>query len=396
MKNINLNFAANETKDGAWDSLKLIISGPQENSLQVLNSKLATIFKTKKENVFTFLSARAALKLFLESLKLDENSEILVLGFTCEAVVLPILENKLKPIYVDLEEESLSFDYDLLLKKISAKTKAIILQHSFGMTPKNREKIIQLTNKKKILVIEDLAHGFHPTAFHEETNTLKLLSFGRSKLLSVVHGGAMILPSTYENQNFKNLYDNLDFPEKKFINKTLFYKILSPILKIFSGTIFLKAIHFLLNKMKIFTKEISENERNGNYDSWLEYKFPKEFASLLIKQVDHYPETIKKRTEITEIYMNFFGDQFSSKPILRYPLLVNDADAVIADYQEKNIFLGNWYRQVVAPTGLDLEKVQYQKGTCPKAETICKQIVNLPTNISKEEAEWIIDLYDKQ
>jgi len=395
MKKINLNFAPNETFKGALETLTLLTLEPKKNSIPILNDKLSTAFKTESSKVFTFLSARSALKVLFESLNFSKGSEVLVLGFTCEAVVLPIIENNLVPIYVDIENESLSFDYDDLVKKYSPNTRAVILQHSFGMTPKYRERILQFANKKNLLVIEDLAHGFHIEAFHVKDQTLKLLSFGRSKLLSAVHGGALIFPTSFDTSNFNTIYENIDLPSNTFVYRALTYKLFTPILKVLSGTVFAKILHFLFNKLGLFTKEISLKEKSAQYDSWLEYRLPKSFANLLVTQFDNYKDNVQAKTSISKLYMNYFEHSFSSVPILRYPLLVDNIIDISKYFEKNGVFVGNWYQQPVAPKGLKLDAVFYRKGSCPKAEELCEHIINLPTNISKDQAEWITKLYAK-
>jgi dTDP-4-amino-4,6-dideoxygalactose transaminase len=48
---------------------------------------------------------------------------------------------------------------------------------------------------------------------------------------------------------------------------------------------------------------------------------------------------------------------------------------------------------VIAPHDTKLDKMQYIKGSCPKAEKLAKETFNLPThiNISQKEAQKIID-----
>ena len=57
---------------------------------------------------------------------------------------------------------------------------------------------------------------------------------------------------------------------------------------------------------------------------------------------------------------------------------------------KKGYILGNWYRQVVAPPGLNLAKVNYQLGTCPRAEQMSQQVINLPLNISYKKAQQLL------
>ena len=69
------------------------------------------------------------------------------------------------------------------------------------------------------------------------------------------------------------------------------------------------------------------------------------------------------------------------------------AHQLIKKAWQENLLIGDWYTSPVAPDDTKLDKLQYQLGSCPKAEKIAKQTLNLPThiNISKKEAQKIID-----
>ncbi len=79
-------------------------------------------------------------------------------------------------------------------------------------------------------------------------------------------------------------------------------------------------------------------------------------------------------------------------PLIRFPLFFTNPETVVAAAKKKNIYLGRWYDQVIAPKELPLNKLHYIPGSCPIAESICKGIVNLPTTITEEEAEKILDI----
>ena len=64
-----------------------------------------------------------------------------------------------KPIFVDVEPETLCIDYDEILK-ITSKTKAIILVSSNGRYPKKSiDSFISLSEEKGIPLIEDAAQS---------------------------------------------------------------------------------------------------------------------------------------------------------------------------------------------------------------------------------------------
>ena len=83
-----------------------------------------------------------------EIFKWKNNDEIIVPSVTWPTTVTPVSQSGLKPIFVDVNLEDFSFDYDDLKKKITNKTKAIFVAHLIGF-PANIKKIKQIIGKKK-------------------------------------------------------------------------------------------------------------------------------------------------------------------------------------------------------------------------------------------------------
>jgi perosamine synthetase len=392
----NLNFAPNENSTEAWRSLRILLQPDiwyGHSSFNRVRERVGQLTQTESTKVFLMLSARGALCSLLRSLHLPPGSEVIVQGFTCEAVVLPIIECHLTPIYVDIEPHTFSMDIESLQKAISGKTKIIILQHSFGMTPLNRVAVLEIAHSNNILVIEDLAHGFYPAIFTDQdpVQTIKLLSFGRSKLLSAVHGGAIVITQTELARAFSLAYDKLPFPSSMFVIKSFLYKMLAPTILFSTPFLIGKVLHKVINYLHLFTREISQTEKEGHYDSWLEKQFPNALAALLLPNLQQYEKLIQIRKNKADIYQQILGGQYPSTnlPLLRFPLLVNNRQAILDTMKVKGIVLGTWYKQPIAPTGLDLAKVQYRTGSCPEAEQICQKIINLPNSVTDQEAHFI-------
>lgn len=396
---ISTDFAVNEFIDDALTSL-ITLAMPwtwkEGREKTQVRKKLESYFPMS-ESVF-FLSGRSALSLLLSEMELPENSEIIVQGFTCEAVVLPVIENNLKPVYVDIEPMTFSADIKDVISKTSKNTRVIILQHSFGMTPLNRDKVLQYAKQKKILVIEDLAHGFSPSFWQTQKlsdNQVLLLSFGRSKALSSVFGGAIISTNKTIIRKLKEREAVLPDPGYGLMIKLLCYKPLSFFIKKTYNCIgFGKFLHLISKKMGLIAAEISPKEKSGLYDIYLEKKYPNCLAKLLLNQLNKYKKTQIQRNKIAQIYGSRLFHSLPKEAIAnlsRFPLLVQNKTSLLKRLSKKNIFLGNWYSQPVAPAPLPLEKVGYRKGSCPVAEHICCHIVNLPILISEKDALLIID-----
>ncbi len=101
-------------------------------------------------------SGTAALEIIIKSLDLKKGDEVIIPSFTIISSVMCIIKNGLKPVLVDSDLENWNMSLNQTINKINKKTKAIIITHIYGF-PVDMQKIINLANKKKILIIEDAA-----------------------------------------------------------------------------------------------------------------------------------------------------------------------------------------------------------------------------------------------
>lgn len=139
---------------------------------------------------------------------INDGDEVLATPLTCTASNFPILANNLKIKWVDVDPKTLNMDLDDLARKITPKTKAIMVVH-WGGYPIDLDRLreIQLQAYDNIgfkpAIIEDSAHSFgsnfkgQPIGSHGNICTF---SFQAIKHLTSVDGGALILPH-------QNLYD---------------------------------------------------------------------------------------------------------------------------------------------------------------------------------------------
>ncbi len=401
---INLNFGPNENLSDAWLSFKLIfqpwrwIKGKEINFIKNKILKTSLNLPSSKLDISLFLTGRSALYNLLKSLDLKPGDEVLVQAFTCSAVVLPIIALNLKPIFVDIENYSFSINPIDLEKKLSKKSKVIILQHTFGITPDQKDKVISVIKQHNLVLIEDISHGINISNINYQKSKIKnhfyLLSFGRSKSLSSVFGGAVVGSNKKITKKLKNM--TLTPPSYSTIFKLLFYKPIVFLVKLTYSLHLGKLIHFLANKLHLLTNEISQKEKQCNFDNFFNHSYPNALAILLINQFQRFKSIQKQRKEIVNFYEKTFKNQSQLKlynqSLIRYPLLVKNPSKIIEKMAKKGVFLGSWYNWPIAPYGFPLEKVGYRWGSCPQAEKICKKIINLPTNVDIKQAKKIIKL----
>lgn len=105
-------------------------------------------------------SGTDALFLALKALGIGDGDEVILPTFTFIATALSITHTGAAPVFVDSKPGCLSIDPDLILKKITKKTKAIIPVHLYG-APADMGKIMDIAKANNLYVIEDAAqaHG---------------------------------------------------------------------------------------------------------------------------------------------------------------------------------------------------------------------------------------------
>jgi len=394
------NFAPNEELDDALISLKTLFApGRWQKGKEItkVKNKIESFFPGYES--FLYLSGRAALYQLLKSLQLTAGSEVIVQAFTCEAVVLPIIAAGLKPIYIDINPEDFSLNFSLLRSQKNKNTRVIILQHTFGIVPEKRLAILELAKKNNLFVIEDLAHGFDidSTLKQPSVNSAFLLSFGRSKMISSVFGGAVLTKNRRIINSLRSASRNMDRPTAGFMIKAFLYKPLAVLIKSTYDLIIGKIIHRLTNSLNLLIPEITRKEKTGSFDNLLNKNYPNGLAVLLLNQLEKIDLTSALRKKTIKLYHEFIVKnphlQFYltvNRPIVRMPLLVKYRNQIMLRFLRKNIQIGNWYQQAVAPKGLSLDKVFYKKGSCPIAEKICSEIINLPTLVNQKESYRIL------
>ena len=98
-----------------------------------------------------------ALKILSGSKK---KNEVIVPTLTWISDIVSVIESGFKPVFVDINPNTLSMDNSIVLKKITKKTLAVFITHAQGFNGLSG-KLLQELKKRKILLVEDVceSHG---------------------------------------------------------------------------------------------------------------------------------------------------------------------------------------------------------------------------------------------
>ena len=129
------------------------INGP---SVKEFQTELEEYLKVK--HVIPCANGTDALQIALMSLDLKPGDEIITSDFTFAATVEVIALLRLKPVLVDIDEDTFNIDCDEIIKAITPKTKVIIPVHLFGQVA-NMNKVMEIAKANNLFVVEDNAQA---------------------------------------------------------------------------------------------------------------------------------------------------------------------------------------------------------------------------------------------
>jgi perosamine synthetase len=152
-------------------------------------------------------SGTAALHLSLVLLGIKEGDEVISTALTAEPSNTVIKNVGADIVFADVDENTGLISPKSIEKRISRKTKAIMVVHYAGMVC-NLEEINLLSNKYNIPVIEDAAHAFmskYDNKYIGSNSQFTAFSFQAIKQLTTIDGGLLALTNYDDYKRAKKL-----------------------------------------------------------------------------------------------------------------------------------------------------------------------------------------------
>lgn len=358
--------------------------------------------------VFFYGSARSALYALFESLSLEKDSEVIVTGFTCEVVPNAVIQAGLRPVFADIQVDNFCIAPESLQQRISPKTKAIVIQHTYGI-PAKIDELLAIAQKYDLYVIEDCAVSLGTSYKGKPTGVFgdaAIFSFELSKTITSCRGGMLLVNNNkLDAKNRHSLYyDKVPEQDWKSSLQLLVQLGLSGILHkpyIYSLG---KYVVALLIRMRIFKNSTASIEYQAGRPEGYLRKISDQQALLLIPQFKRLNTILHKSRDCSRYYYQMlrgingpaifdYKDQESIN-FIRYPILVPDRERLMAIFQENGVEPGLWFTAPLSSPEINQGLFHYTTGTCLNSENVARRIFNLPTHmgIKKCDLELIVRL----
>lgn len=296
-----------------------------------------------------------ALWLAFRILGIGKGDEVIVQGNTYIASVMGITINDATPIFVE-PDDYFSIDADKIEEKITAKTKAILVVHLYGM-PAEMDKIVSLCKKYNLKLVEDCAQSHGASYDGKMTGTfgdIGCFSFYPSKNLGAFgDAGAVVVNDAELARQFK-IYRNYG-SEKRYHNTV-----------------------------------IGANSRLDELQ-----------AGLLRVKLSHIAEITEERECLAARYNTFLSNPLLKKPKVRnrskcvwhqYVLQCNERQRLQEFLKEKGI--GTIIHYPIPPHLAEAYAYMgYKKGDYPITEHFADTVLSIPfyNGMTEEEQNIVID-----
>jgi dTDP-4-amino-4,6-dideoxygalactose transaminase len=350
---------------------------------------------SKNKLFFVTSSARSSLNLIIQSLNFNKNAEIIVLGHTCSEVPNVIISNNLKPIYIDINIDSLCFTLSDLKKKISSNTRAVIIQHHLGVFNYDPQ-LISFLKEKSIFIIEDCALSLGSKYKNIKSGTIgdvSIFSFGKSKTFNAYLGGVILVNNKDFLKNILYLHDRM--PRLGFF-KSIILKLFFQLENFTYNSKFCKTLIYPLGILKIIAiifnidYHLSHTKFQINVQGY-DYILPNYFNFLIYSNIVDLDSKVSEKLlnlksiikiiedhnlepYLHKLYFNrnlsictnrlLFLNQSNFKVILKSLKLQN------------NTLNKNFYNKPI--DGKNYKSSNYSIGECPNSEWLCQNMLQLP------------------
>lgn len=183
-----------------WDSRQLTNGGPFHQELERALCDYLGV-----EHIALFCNGTLALVTALQALRV--TGEVITTPYSFVATSHALLWNGIRPVFVDVDPETLNLDPAKIEAAITPQTTAIMPVHCYGR-PCDTQAIQRIADTYNLRVIYDAAHAFGVEDAQGSVlrhGDLSVLSFHATKVFNTFEGGAIVCPDAKTKQRIDHL-----------------------------------------------------------------------------------------------------------------------------------------------------------------------------------------------
>ncbi len=351
---------------------------------------LARYLDLPPEHVTLFWKGRVALYAILEALGIREG-EVVVPAFTCVVVPNAILYAGARPVYGEIEPVTFHLDVARLEARITARTRAILAQNTFGLAPPVAE-LREIAARRGLALIEDCAHGLGGTYRGRKNGTLADASFFSTqwnKPISTGLGGIAVTPDPSIAAKLREIEGRAGAPTRRDEATLAFLLRLRRVFARPEAFAMAARGYRAVSRAGIVlgSSETAEVTGTSRPEGFLKGMSAVQ-ARAGLRELPRLDSYIAHRRSIAQIYDRALAEMGIPTPVeppdvphtyLKYPVFARDRGRLLERAAARGIALSDWFCSPIHPVRDGWEKWLYEAGSNPVAEERSRRVVNLPT-----------------
>lgn len=365
----------------------------------------------------SFASGRMAFYSLLKALHIGFGDEVILPGFTCSVMPNAIWRVGASPVFADINRDNFGSDPIQIERKITEKTKLIVVQHSFGI-PCNVHDIVGLGKRYGISIVEDCA-----IALDSSISGIKVGNWGNAAIFSTDHskplntliGGFLytkdrilyekirddckILPHL-DKAHQKRLFQQFMFERKYFRPDRYPFSVIAR-----GATKALKK-NRITQKQSVFLD--ADYVRQPSSDACYPYpaKFPPFLAQLGLYELARWENEKKNRIALLHGYLKAarhsvlgqhlpqaYADPKLEIVPLRFVFEHPQAEMLMKKMDKYIDISWTWFRKPIIGCPDGPESLGYVSGSCQTGEAVGEKIINWPCVLPENWRAKILDIF---
>jgi dTDP-4-amino-4,6-dideoxygalactose transaminase len=350
---------------------------------------------------FSFSSGRVALFGILKALDIGEGDDVIIQVPTHIVVVNAIKYTGARAVFTDSDSRTCNVDLASLERAITARTKAVVLQHTFGI-PADLDAVLRLCRERGIDVIEDCVHALgarYKGALVGSFGRAAFFSTEESKTISTTMGGMAVTDDEELAGRLQEFQRQCAFPSAlitaRYLLKLVLYHVLTEprLLRC------LWPLYEASGRPYPVGRAVTAQESGGARPPGYECRLSNAQALLGLRQLGRIGANLAHREQIAAAFrarLQALGFGMPCPPAhadpayVRFPLYVEDPQAAVTA-AASHANLGTWFDTVLLDAA-DARIAGYVPGSCPAAELLTQRLVNLPVHrrVSASDVDAIV------
>lgn len=342
---------------------------------QQVSKLMERCFRIKR--VLMTTSASHALEMAVMLTGIKEGDEVIMPSFTFPSTANAVLRQGGRPVFAEIDKNTLNIDPADIIKKNNHKTRAIIPVH-YGGVGCDMDSILEIARKYKLTVIEDAAQGVNARYKDRYLGTwgdMGCYSFHSSKNYVSGEGGALAI-----NCNNESLLERAEAIMEKGTDRKRFIKgLVDRYSWVEIGSSFLPSdLLMALLYPQLKKMEYIKSRRKTIHDYYFKH-LQGYLKTGMIEGLTIIPESCESNYHL--FYLLFNSEKMRNK-VLR-ELKKNDISAAFHYTPLHSSKMGRQFG--------------YQSGDLPITEKVSQTLLRLPlyTEMSLEDAGYVVKVLDR-